>query len=247
MTCELSVIRLPGNSAESPARKAGCLTGVCRRRVQTPGEDSPHGITVTAGTVTALGCGTVSASFFIVESDPKGYKDPDGNTTIYNLSSNYIIIRDEDGQTHTVQPSERYSTDAHGASAIDGILFHDGSAYKTNNGNDFTTFTVTEGDEGYKVGETLGNVTRDNVINIVKLLGNIIRPNRTPSDYAGMHYQDDGSVVSTQWWETANTAYSDNYVQTNEGKLPDKNLKDMSREEWNAALKDFKQYNPDGM
>jgi hypothetical protein len=71
---------LPGNSAESPARKTGCLAEVCRRRARTPGEDSPHGITVTAGTVTVLGCGTVSASFFIVELNPKGYADPDGRS-----------------------------------------------------------------------------------------------------------------------------------------------------------------------
>jgi hypothetical protein len=180
-------------------------------------------------------------------NNPLKYTDPDGNTTIYNLSSNYIIIRDEDGQTHAVQPGERYSTDAHGASAIDGILFHDGSAYKTNDGNDFTTFTVTEGDEGYKVGETAGNAIRDNAINVGKLIRNITRPDKTPSDYSGMHYKDDSTGLSTDWQETASEAYSNHYKRANDGKLPDKNLKDMSRDEWNTALKDFKQHNPDGM
>jgi hypothetical protein len=73
---------LPGNNEESPARKTGCFTEVCRRRAQSPGEDSPHGIAVSSGTVTALGCGTVSASFFIVEPDPKGYTDPDGEADV---------------------------------------------------------------------------------------------------------------------------------------------------------------------
>jgi hypothetical protein len=179
--------------------------------------------------------------------NPVKYLDPDGNTTIYNFSSNYIIIRDEDGKTHAVQPNERYSTDAHGSSGIDGIIFHDGSAYKTNDGNDFTTFTVTETDEGYNVGETAGNIIRDNIINVGKLIGNIARPNKTPSDYSGMHEKDDGSVLSTQWRETINKAYSDDYMQANDGKLPDKNLKDMSLEEWNTSLGDFKRNNPDGM
>jgi RHS repeat-associated protein len=179
-------------------------------------------------------------------NNPLKYTDPDGKTTIYNFSSNYIIIRDEDGRTHAVQPGERYLTEAHGVSAIDGILLHNGSSYKTNDGNDFTTFIVIEDNEGYKIVETIGNLIRDKLIDITKSLRNKAKPNDIPLDYSGMHEKDDGSILTTEWRETANKAYSDDYAKANGGKLPDKNLKDMSREEWNTSLINYKKHNPDG-
>jgi hypothetical protein len=120
MTCEPSVIRLPGNNAEPPARKTGCLTEVCRRRAQTPGEDSPHGIAVTVGTFTSLGCGTVSASFFIVEPNPKGYTDPDGKailatSIIYNLFHNKNINANPIGNNYN---TPFYHTQSHLQSSI---------------------------------------------------------------------------------------------------------------------------------
>jgi RHS repeat-associated protein len=82
-------------------------------------------------------------------NNPVKYVDPDGETIIVNNSNNWLIIRGEKEQIRAVRPGDTYDTEKQGRfKNIDGILMHDGSIFKINNGNRRTTLTVSQNNEG---------------------------------------------------------------------------------------------------
>jgi hypothetical protein len=137
-------------------------------------------------------------------NNPMKYIDPDGNTVVINNTNHWIAIKGEsDGEIHAVRPGETYDTKEHGLNAIDGIFMHDGTTYKTNNGNDNATFTVSESsEEGYQVrpdGEGhMVNIKGDRLKNILNFIGVFGKYEKS-----GMYKRGDGSSVGGFWWRSA--------------------------------------------
>jgi RHS repeat-associated protein len=173
-------------------------------------------------------------------NNPVVLTDPDGETTIVNNSKNWIIIRGEDGETHAVKPGETYNTKEHSLKDIDGILMHDGSTYKVNNGNKDATFTISESTEGgYRVvpdGEGyMVNIKGDRIKNIRNhpLVSWFFKGKKL--EKSGNYKKDDGSTVGGSWWTKAMRATGLNDEDINNAPS------------WNSKLAEFRKKNPDGI
>jgi hypothetical protein len=173
------------------------------------------------------------------EITPSRYIDPDGNTIIINDTKHWILIRGENREVHAVKPGETYDTSEHKLSGIDGILMHDGTTYKTNNGNNDATFTVLgNSEESYQIrpnGEGhMINIKGDRLKNLYNFAGKFFKP-FGQLEKSGTYKKGDGSSAGGSWWESA--------MKT--AKLTDEDIN--NTQGWDSKLAEFRTKNPDGM
>jgi hypothetical protein len=134
-------------------------------------------------------------------NNPLKYTDPDGKN-IHNNTDHWIIVREEHGKNKAIKPGETYYGEA------DGILLHDGSTFKINDGNSEGQFYVDQitdnnggsikyevvGDIKAKLNHETGNLKKD-IFNRIPFLKNL--------EKAGMYQKGDGSVAGDDWWDAA--------------------------------------------
>jgi RHS repeat-associated protein len=171
-------------------------------------------------------------------NNPVKLVDPDGETTIINNTKHWIIVRGEGAEIHAVMPGENYKTEDHqGLKAIDGILMHNGSAYKTNDGNKDATFTIIENEDGNL------RIDPDSEGKAVNFTGDAIKALYNQSIFgqllgqkekSGMYKKGDGTIVGGSWWNSA----------MKKTGIADADLAYSAN--WNTKLAEFRKEYPDG-
>jgi hypothetical protein len=182
-------------------------------------------------------------------NNPVKYTDPDGKTSVNNQTSNYILVRDEQGKYHAIAPDDAFIS----LDSIDGIIFYDGTAFKTFDLNNLDQFVIRESESGINISRAPISELRDTIFNGGTALKNLFKAEgEKPDDYYGVHSRGDGTKVGGtdyltdgSWFNSANEAYKTSNKKADDTSSK-KNLNTMTRDEWNEALKAFKQNSPDG-
>jgi RHS repeat-associated protein len=172
-------------------------------------------------------------------NNPVRLTDPTGRTIVINDTSNWIIIRGGDAEIHAVRPGETYNTKEHRLKDIDGILMHDGMTYKTNDGNENATFTISENSEGSSQVRPNGeghmvNIKGDRLKNLYNFAGKLFTF-LGQLEKSGTYKKGDDSSAGGSWWESA--------MKT--AKLTNTDIN--NDQSWNSKLAEFRTENPDGM
>lgn len=185
----------------------------------------------TLATATSLGGPGATVCFSASNPICLVYTDPDGKD-IWNNTNHWLVIRGDKGNTIVVKPNDLLPED------VDGILMHDGSTFKINDGNKEAIFIVSafenkEGELSYSVGGDIKAVINHETGNLLKEINNMI-PLRDDLEPAGMYHKGDDSTVGNGWWDTAMKDIGLDYDSIT------------SIEEWDAKIeKYYKTQHPD--
>jgi RHS repeat-associated protein len=173
-------------------------------------------------------------------NNPVVLTDPDGNTSVNNRTQDYIFVRGGDGKYYAVAPGEAFLM----IGSIDGILMYNGTAFKTHDGNNLDLIIVVDSKTGPVATRAPAADVRDKTLEFFDSIIKFFKSDKGQSDRFGHLSRGDGSKAGNTWFNTANNIYAQSNRE--HGKTSPKNLNEMSRDEWNDALKEFARDNPHG-